>query len=162
MGPMLTPSDLQTFMDENDIPGEIVFLNTPTPTVETAAQAVGTDLEHIVKSVLFSFNEGHALAIASGLGLIDRRAIAYHYGIGRKRVKLSPPEIVLAVTGYPIGTVPPFGHRNPVNTLLDYRVLEMNVVYAGGGAHNTLVRLDPVEILRITGAEVMDLHNPPV
>jgi prolyl-tRNA editing enzyme YbaK/EbsC (Cys-tRNA(Pro) deacylase) len=161
MDPKLTPTDLKTFMDENDIPGEIVFLDTPTPTVETAALAVGTDPEHIVKSVLFTIQEQHVLAIASGLGFIDRRVIASRYGIGRKRVKLSPPDTVLEVTGYPIGTVPPFGHKNPVKTLLDHRVLNMSLVYAGGGAHNALVRLDPVDILRTTGAEVMDLHTPP-
>lgn len=159
---MLTPTDLQIFMNQNDIPGEIVFLDTPTPTVETAAQAVGTDPKHIVKSVLFSFDDEHVLAIASGLGLIDRRAIASHYGIGRKRVKLSTSEVVLEVTGYPIGTVPPFGHKKPVKVLLDQRILEMTQVYAGGGDHNALVRLNPEDILRITQADIMDLHNPPV
>jgi prolyl-tRNA editing enzyme YbaK/EbsC (Cys-tRNA(Pro) deacylase) len=157
---MLTPADLQTFMDKHDIPGVIVFLDMPTPTVETAAQAVGTDPKHIIKSVLFSLDDKHVLAIASGLGLIDRRTIASRYGIGRKRVKLSPPDIVLSVTGYTIGTVPPFGHKNPVNVLIDHRVLEMTAVFAGGGAHNALVQLNPKDILRITQAEVMDLHNP--
>jgi prolyl-tRNA editing enzyme YbaK/EbsC (Cys-tRNA(Pro) deacylase) len=157
---MFTPADLQTFMDQHDIPGAIVFLDMPTPTVETAAQAVGTGPEHIVKSVLFSVKDEHVLAIASGVGLIDRRTIAHRYGIGRKRVKLSPPDVVLTVTGYPIGTVPPFGHKNPVNVLMDHRVLEMTTVFAGGGAHNALVQLNPKDILRITQAEVMDLHTP--
>jgi Cys-tRNA(Pro) deacylase len=159
---MLTPVDLQSFMDQNNIPGEIVTLDTPTPTVETAASAVGTNPHNIVKSVLFSFNNEHVLAITRGLGFIDRRAIAARYGIGRKRVKLSPPEVVLAVTGYPIGTVPPFGHKKQVNTLIDHRVLEVTEVYAGGGDHNALVRLNPEDILRITKAEILDLHNPPV
>jgi prolyl-tRNA editing enzyme YbaK/EbsC (Cys-tRNA(Pro) deacylase) len=159
---MLTPADLKTFMDQNDIPGEIVFLTTPTPTVETAAQAVGTDPEHIVKSVLFSIEDQHVLAITSGLSLIERRAIAGRYGIGRKRVKLAPPEVVLAVTGYPIGTVPPFGHKNPLAVLVDPRVLKMKEIYAGGGAQNALIRLTPGDILRITQADVLDLHNPPV
>jgi prolyl-tRNA editing enzyme YbaK/EbsC (Cys-tRNA(Pro) deacylase) len=159
---MLTPADLKTFIDQNDINGEIVYLDTPTPTVETAAQAVGTDPKHIVKSVLFTINDQHVLAITNGLRLIERRVIAGRYEVGRKRVKLSPPDIVLAITGYPIGTVPPFGHTNPLTVLIDPHVLEMQEIYAGGGAHNALIRLNPGDILRITKAEVLDLHNPPV
>ena len=158
---MLTPADLQAFMDQNAIPGEIVFLNTPTPTVETAARAVGTEPEHIVKSILFTIDDEQVLAIASGLLLIERRVIAARYGVGRKRVKLASPDIVLAITGYPVGTVPPFGHRSPVGVLVDPQVLEMKEIYAGGGAPNALVRLKPEDILHITQADVMDLHTRP-
>ena len=157
---MLTPADLKAFMDQNDISGEIVFTNTPTPTVESAAQAVGTDPEHIVKSVLFSLKDQHVLAITSGLRIIERRAIAERYEIGRKRVKLAHPEVVLEVTGYPVGTVPPFGHKNPLTVLVDPRVLEMQEIYAGGGAYNALVRLNPEDIVRITQADILDLHVP--
>jgi prolyl-tRNA editing enzyme YbaK/EbsC (Cys-tRNA(Pro) deacylase) len=156
---MLTPDDLQTFMDENHIPGEILLLDVPTPTVEAAAQAVGTDPERIVKSVLFRIGDGGVLAITSGTLPIDQRAIAALYGVGRKRVKLADPETVLRVTGYPVGTVPPFGHATPSRTLLDPGVLEFPEIYAGGGAHNALVRIDPQEILRVTQAEIIDLHS---
>lgn len=156
---MLTPRDLQTFMDENGIPGEILYLDVPTPTVESAAQAVRTDPERIVKSVLFKIGDSVVLAITSGTQPIDRRVIATFYKVGRKRVKLADPEIVLQNTGYPVGTVPPFGHSNPSRTLLDPRVLEFGEVYAGGGDHNALVRLDPQDILRVTRAQVINLHS---
>ena len=158
---MLKPADLQAFMDVNDIPGEIIFLDVPTPTVEAAAQAIGTSPSQIVKSVLFTTHQAYVLAIASGTLLIEQRAIAAHFSVGRKRVKLAPPETVLAVSGYPVGTVPPFGHKTPVQCLIDPLVFEMEVVYAGGGADNALVRLHPRDILRITQAEVLDLHNRP-
>lgn len=156
---MLTPNDLQTFMDANHIPGKILFLEVPTPTVEAAAQAVGTDPEQIVKSVLFRVGEEGVLAITSGTRPIDQRVIAALYGVGRKRVKLADAETVLNITGYPVGTVPPFGHANPSRTLIDPSVLEHSEIYAGGGAHNALVRLDPREILCVTQAEVIDLHS---
>ena len=154
-----TTTDLQTFMDENGILGEILFLDVPTPTVESAAEAVGTDPARIVKSVLFRIRERGVLAIASGTQPIERRTIASLYEVGRKRVKLADPETVLRTTGYPVGTVPPFGHAIPSRTLLDPQVLAFSEVYAGGGAHNALVRLDPKDILRVTQAEVIDLHS---
>ena len=93
--------------------------------------------------------------------MIEQRAIAARFGIGRKRVKLAPPETVLAVSGYPVGTVPPFGHKTPIQSLIDLQVLEMDEIYAGGGANNALVRLHPEDILRITHADILDLHNRP-
>ena len=158
---MLTPNDLQSFMEKNGIEGEIVHLDMPTPTVETAAQAVGTRPDQIVKSVLFTVREERVLAIACGTQLIERRVIASVYGVGRKRVRLANAEIVLETTGYPVGTVPPFGHPQPIRTLIDPRVLEHAEVYAGGGAHNALTRLDPQNILAITQAQIIDLHTQP-
>jgi len=158
---MLTPADLQVFMHQHTVAGEILILDTPTPTVEAAAAAVGTRVENIVKSVLFTIDERRVLAVTCGTDPIERRAIAILYGVGRKRVKLAPPEIVLQASGYPVGTVPPFGHPAPLETLIDPRVLEQAQVYAGGGDHNALVRLDPAEILRISGGQVLDLHARP-
>ncbi len=158
---MLKPSDLQNFMDQNGIEGEIVFLDEPTPTVEIAAKVVGTRPDQIVKSVLFTVREDRVLAIACGTQLIERRVIASVYGVGRKQVKLANAEIVLETTGYPVGTVPPFGHPQPIRTLIDPLVLDLTECYAGGGAHNALTRLDPQDILKITQAEIIDLHSLP-
>ena len=146
-------------MTVNAIPGEIVVLDVPTPTVPDAAQAVGTTPDHIVKSVLFTVRDQQVLAISRGTQLIERRCIAAHFGVGRKRVRLAPPEIVLAVTGYPVGTVPPFGHLQPIQTLIDPQVLELTDAYAGGGAHNALVHLHPQDFLTTTQATILDLHN---
>jgi prolyl-tRNA editing enzyme YbaK/EbsC (Cys-tRNA(Pro) deacylase) len=158
---ILTPADLQTFMQANAIRGEIVYLDTPTPTVEAAAEAVGTQPSRIIKSVLFTIDGAYVLAIAAGTRLIERRAIAAHFGVGRKRVKLADADTVLAITGYPVGTVPPFGHPEPVRSLIDPALFDLNFVYAGGGAHNALVRLHPEDIHRATNGEVLDLHTAP-
>jgi len=158
---MLTPVDLQTFMDQNNISGEIIFLDEATPTVETAASALGTKPDKIVKSVLFTVGGEIILAVTRGTKLIEQRAIAARFGVGRKRVKLASPETVLSTTGYPVGTVPPFGHQNPISVLIDPGVLEAEEIYAGGGAHNAMLRLNPKVIHSVTQAEIFDLHKRP-
>ena len=157
----MTPADLQAFMERHAIHGQIVFLDVPTPTVETAAAAVGTQPENIIKSVLFSLREQVVLAISCGTEPIERRVIAARYGIGRKRVKLAPANLVLQVTGYHVGTVPPFGHPTPLETLIDPRVMALDQAYAGGGEHNALVKVNPEDILRVTQGEILDLHTWP-
>lgn len=149
--------ELTEFMQAYSIQGEILHLDVPTPTVEAAASAVGSLPEQIIKSILFMVDDQPVLAIACGKSTIERRAIAGLFGVGKKRVKLASPEWVLEISGYEVGAMPPFGHRQPLMTLLDSRVLDSDESYAGGGAENALVRLNPQEILRVTNAKVLDL-----
>lgn len=158
---MLTPHDVQAYLEANAIVGEIVHLDVPTLTVEAAAQAVGVPPQQIVKSILFLVGEHPVLAITCGLDYIERRAIAGLFGVGRKRVKLATAEEVLRIAGYPAGAMPPFAHQQSLDTLLDQRVLGQPEVYAGGGAENALLRLSPQEILRATQARVLDLVSLP-
>ncbi len=149
--------ELATFIQANHIQGKILHLSVPTPTVEAAVQAVHALPEQIVKSILFLVDDQPVLAIACGTANISRRAIADLYGVGKKRVKLASAEKVVEISGYEVGAMPPFGHRQTLNTLIDHRVLEMTESYAGGGAENALLSLDPQEIARVTNAKVMDL-----
>jgi prolyl-tRNA editing enzyme YbaK/EbsC (Cys-tRNA(Pro) deacylase) len=158
---ILQPAALEEFMQEKGIPGEILYLQMPTPTVEAAAAAVGTNPENILKSVLFTINQEPGLAITCGPSYIERRAIALHFNVGRKKVKLADPDTVISETGYQIGGMPPFGHLTPLQTLIDQRVLEKDQVYAGGGSDQTLLQVKPQIILSVTQAHVMDLINRP-
>ena len=162
---LLNSSDLQSFLTSRAIAGEILRPGVPTPTVESAARALGVPVEQIVKSILCVVKDAgdpkYVLAIACGTAYVDRRLIAVHYGVGHKRVRLAFPEEVLAVSGYAVGAMPPFGHRQPLPTLVDRRVLALPVVFAGGGDEDAMLRLDPQDIVRITGAVVMDLSGTP-
>ena len=159
--PAFGAEDLHKAMQQAGIPGEIIHLEAPTLTVETAAEAVGVTPDQIVKTILFIVNGKPVLGIACGMRLVDRRVVAAHHGVSRKKVELADAESVLAETGYKIGAVPPLGHRNPLPALMDQRVLEHTQVYAGGGEGNALVRLNPQDILKHIQAEVLDLHTPP-
>jgi Cys-tRNA(Pro) deacylase len=153
-------TDLLTYIEKHHVAAEVVSLDAHTPTVEAAAQAVGTISDRIVKTLLFLVDEEPVLVIACGLAHVDRRALASHFNVGRKRVKLADAAAVLENTGYPVGTVPPFGHKQPLRTFIDQRVLQQPEVYAGGGGIDTLVRVAPHEIVRLTHAVTMDLLGP--
>lgn len=158
--PVLGAEDLRKAMQQAGIPGEIVYLDVPTPTVETAAAAVGVGPDQIVKTILFIVDGEPVIGMACGKTLVDRRVVAARYGVSRKKVKMADADTVLAETGYPVGGVPPLGHRNPIPVLMDHRVLEQSEVYGGGGEDNVLVRLNPEDIRKHTQAEVLDLHTP--
>lgn len=156
--------DLQQFLDEQNIEAEIVFLQEKTPTVEAAAEAVGVQPAQIVKSVLFVVKDREnglqpQLVVSNGLSRISYKALADYLGVSRRRVRMARASEVEEMTGYMVGTVPPFGHSSPLPTLLDGTVLKQEEVYVGGGAINALMRLSVAELQRVLRAEVVGLSK---
>lgn len=153
----LTPTDLSAFIAARGIAAEIVPMALETPTVPAAAAALGVTAGQIIKSLLFVVRDQPVLTIASGETLVERGVLAARYGVGKKQVKLADAQTVLRLTGYPAGGVPPFGHPEPLPTLLDRRVAAWDAIYGGGGDDHTLLRIAPAELARVTGAAWMDL-----
>ena len=151
----LTIDDLQQFIDTNVITATIMPLATHTTTVSDAARALAVDTAQIIKSLLFLVNGDPLLVINNGTARVDRRKLAAYLGVGRKRVKFASAEQALAITGYVVGSMPPFGHRQPLKTLVDPAVTRLDTVYGGGGALDAMLRLTVAELLRVTGAEVV-------
>lgn len=155
----LTADDLQAWLRRHGVAAEIVRLNTPTPTVQAAAEAVGAPPDHILKTVVFLAAGEPVLVVARGPERIPLGALARRLGVSRKRLRVARPEEVLAITGYPVGAVPPCGHRRPLRVLVAARVLQLPMAYAGGGAENALLRIAPADLLAATGAEVVALSS---
>ena len=93
--------------------------------------------------------------INNGTARVDRKKLAAHLGVGRKRVKFASAEQALVLTGYVVGSMPPFGHRTPLKTLVDPAVTRLDTIYGGGGALDAMLRLTAAELLRVTAAEVV-------
>ncbi|MGD8584486.1 MAG: YbaK/EbsC family protein [Chloroflexota bacterium] len=153
-------SDLQKFIDESGVEAKIVHLDNDTPTVEEAARALGCRPEQIGKSILFLADGQPYLVVANGVTRVGYKALADHLGTSRRRLKLAKPEMVLDITGYPVGTVPPFGHKEALPTIVESSVLNQEIIYAGGGAINALMRLTTEELLRVSQAEAVSLPHP--
>lgn len=159
---MLSSLDLQTFIQSQGVEARILHLDDPTPTVPSAAAALGVEPDQIVKSLLFYVNETPVLAIAYGLRDIDRRVLAGYFNVGRKRVKLAGAQAVMDVSGYPVGAVPPVGWKTPVQAFIDPGVLRHALVYAGGGDIHALVEMAPRDIVRLSGAIELEILIPEV
>jgi prolyl-tRNA editing enzyme YbaK/EbsC (Cys-tRNA(Pro) deacylase) len=149
----LTPADLNAYIRESGIAAEVVPMTVETPTVPAAAAALGVTAAQIIKSLLFIVRDAPVLVIASGDAIVDRRVLAERNGVGKKQIKLADAATVLAVLGYPVGGVPPFGHRERVPVLLDAAIRGWEVIYGGGGDDRTLLRVTPDELARVTGGE---------
>lgn len=155
------PADLRAFMDQAGIQGMIIELPVETPTVAAAAQALGVPVDAIVKSILFIIEPDEAvLAVAPGRRRVSISAIAAWLGTSRTRIRLASPEEALQLCGYQVGAVPPFGHQRELPVCMDRALIEMREIYAGGGSLNSLLKIDPAEIARVTRADYLELVEP--
>lgn len=153
----LNSTHLSHFIAQNNIDAAFVYLEVETPTVADAAVAVGVQPKQIIKSVLFLADKKPVLVIANGLTRVDRKQLADYLGVARRRVKIASAAQVLRATGYAAGTVPPFGHREPIPTVVEEGVLAQTVVYGGGGEIDALLKLTTAELQRIVGSDIAPL-----
>ncbi len=150
-----TRQSLDDFIRQRHIDAVLLPEVGDTPTVVDAARALGVSPEQVIKTLLFLVDGRPVIYITNGPDKVDKRVLARHFGVGRKKVKLADGETVRRLTGYPPGGVPPFGHATPLPVLIDVRVLDLPVVYGGGGDDRTMLRVAPAEIVRVTGATII-------
>jgi Cys-tRNA(Pro) deacylase len=152
-------SDLQRFIDENEIAATIMSLGRHTLTVGDAARALAVETGQIIKTLVFHVEGEPLLGINNGLARVDRRKLAAYLQASRKRVKFVAPDQVFALTGYIVGSMPPFGHKQKLRTLIDPAVTQQKIIFGGGGEIDAMLRLTPDELLAATGGEITALSD---
>jgi len=151
--------ELATFIAEQEIEAEIVHLESATLTVADAAAAMGVVPEQIIKTVLFLADGEPVLVIGNGTARIAWKQLADCLGVSRRRLKTANAEKVQAITGYVVGSVPPFGHKSKLRTIVETSVYEQAVVYGGGGEIDALMRLETAVLRHIVGEETAVLSD---
>jgi prolyl-tRNA editing enzyme YbaK/EbsC (Cys-tRNA(Pro) deacylase) len=126
-----------------------------TKTAEAAARAVGSQIGQIVKSLVFMAGAAPLLALTSGANRADPARLAALVGVAE--VRRAHPEEARAATGFAIGGTPPFGHPRPLKVLMDRDLLAYQELWAAAGTPDAVFPITPAELLRVTGARVVDL-----
>jgi prolyl-tRNA editing enzyme YbaK/EbsC (Cys-tRNA(Pro) deacylase) len=155
---LLSSIDLQEYLDEHQIPGKIVFLDAMTKTVVQAAFALKASPQQIIKSMVFLIDEKPVIAIICNTVPVNKRLVRKYFGVSKRLVRLAKAEDVRLLTGYKVGTVPPFGHLEKIKTIIDPSVLESHTVYGGGGDYTSMIRIESTALLNHTQAEIVRLN----
>ncbi len=158
--PRLGDQHLAAFIEVEGLEAELHYPGVPTPTVPDAARALGVPPESIIKSLLFVAEERPLLVIAAGEVRVAYRRLAEALGVSRRRLRLASPDETLAWSGFPVGAMPPFGHRRPLATLVDSASVPRDgVVYGGGGTDHALLRVSVETLLTISGTRYLPLSD---
>jgi Cys-tRNA(Pro) deacylase len=124
-------------------------------TARAAADAVGCDLQRIVKSIVFEADGRAIVAMVPG----DRRADAGKIAtaVGAAAARTAGPDQVQAATGFAPGAVAPFPHRRVDRVLIERTLLAHEIVWIGAGSDRHMAGLAPAELIRLSRAEPVDI-----
>jgi len=143
---------------------DIKELPSSARTAQLAADAVGTPLGSIVKSLVFvadpDGSNRSVLALVAGDMRADPAKIARL--VNAPAARIANADEVRAATSYAIGGVPPVAHPEPVEgqrleTLVDRTLLRFDKVWAAAGAPNAVFEIEMKLLLELTQGRVEDI-----
>jgi prolyl-tRNA editing enzyme YbaK/EbsC (Cys-tRNA(Pro) deacylase) len=130
-----------------------------TRTAQDAADAVGCKLGQIVKSLLFECDGRPVLAMVPGDRKADTAKIAT--AAGASSAQVASADRVRELTGVDPGAVSPVPPPPVDRVLIDPRLLLPDSVWIGAGSPKHVACLSPAELVRLSGAEQLDLVSDP-
>lgn len=128
-----------------------------TRTAADAASAIGVDVGQIVKSLVFRVDDEVVVALVSGNNQLDEQKLAR--AAEGEMARREDADGVRDATGYPIGGVPPFGHRRPLRVFVDEDLLEHAELWAAAGTPHVNFAITPDALVRATGGTVGELRR---
>jgi prolyl-tRNA editing enzyme YbaK/EbsC (Cys-tRNA(Pro) deacylase) len=134
---------------------DIVEFPEGTRTSADAAAAIGTTIAQIAKTLVFLADGEPVLVIASGLDRVSEERLGSHLDA---MISRADADAVRNATGFPIGGVPPVGHPRPLPVVIDSALLAHDEIWSAGGTPNAVFPTTPDELIRVTGAEVVDVR----
>ena len=154
-GPALSASarKVQDALRSGGFGNAVIELAIPVRTAADAAREVGCEVGQIVKSLVFRGQRSGrgVLVLTSGANRVDERRLAELFG---EPVGKAEAAFVREQTGFAIGGVPPIGHDRPLETFVDEDLLRLDALWAAAGHPNSLFRLTPDELVRMSGGRV--------
>ena len=159
-GPAQTLSDaaqrVQDALRAGGFANAVQELAVAVKTAAAAAEAVGCTPAQIVKSLVFQRVTSGApvLVVVSGANRVSEAKLETLLG---EPVRMGPPKFVREVTGYAIGGIPPVGHAQKLDTIVDANLMTLDTLWAAAGHPNSLFELTPDQLMRMTGGRIAEV-----
>lgn len=132
----MSTQDVVTFMRENRV------LLAPPESSQQQTQ---------IKCVLFLIDKRPLLAIVSIEDRVDELALARWLSVPKRKVKMAHASSLVELCGFAAGNVPPFGHRRPLETVVDETLVLRSSVAFG---ENLEFVVPTAEMLRLSKGSV--------
>jgi len=149
---------VKDFLSEKGFSFEVKELPGSARTAQEAADSVGCSVAQIAKSLVFREKETDlpVLVIASGSNRVDLAKIEKETGL---KLGKADGNYVKERVGYAIGGVPPAGHNEPLETMLDKDLKKYEVVWAAAGTPFAVFQLKPSDLEPLTNGRWIDLSE---
>jgi prolyl-tRNA editing enzyme YbaK/EbsC (Cys-tRNA(Pro) deacylase) len=149
---------VQDFLIEKGFSFEVRELPGSTRTAQEAADSIGCDVAQIAKSLIFREKETDlpVLVIASGSNRVDLAKIESETGL---KLGKADGNYVKERVGYAIGGIPPVGHNEPLETILDTYLKKYDVIWAAAGTPFAVFQLKPADLEPLTNGRWIELSE---
>lgn len=126
------------------------------PGAEGASTALGIDLHHTAKTIVFTTDEGGgAVVLMHGDYEVSTKKLARVMGV--KSIRPATQREADRLTGYRFGGTSPLGMRSSPPVFAHQTLTSLERVYVNGGSPGFLVGIDTATLLDLTEAQVADL-----
>ncbi|MDQ0816106.1 Cys-tRNA(Pro)/Cys-tRNA(Cys) deacylase [Bacillus pumilus] len=149
------------FLNQHSIPYEIKAFSSETEKgAANVAAALGFRERQMIKTLIFETGEGEQLLVMVGAdqhiksGKLKKAA-------GSRNIKMASSEKVLEVTGYRIGSIPPFCWQpEGFRTIIEASLLEEEVLGVGAGEWGNEILITPEQLVKASKAVPYDIVQP--
>ena len=141
---------VQAYAAEHGTSIEVKRFAATTRTAEDAARQIGTQVERIVKSLVFIADGRPLLVLCCGDNRVSVKRLE---DLCRARsVRRATADEAKAHTGFPIGGVPPFGHTETLEVIADKTMERFTTVWAAAGLPDAVFEISVRDLVRLCAA----------
>jgi prolyl-tRNA editing enzyme YbaK/EbsC (Cys-tRNA(Pro) deacylase) len=139
---------------------DIAVMESPdsSATVALAAAAFGVEPSRIAKTLSLRIGERVVLLVTSGTARMENKKVKALLGGKPKMLGLDE---VAEITGHEVGGVCPFGLKTPLPIYCDVSLQAFDEVLPATGSIRSAVRIAPMRMAELVGAEWVDVCEPP-
>lgn len=122
----------EQYIKNNNINIELIETDATTKTAQDAANTHNVPISNIVKSLLVKIGDKYVIYLVPGDKRLDLDKIGG---------KMATAGEVKEITGYSIGGVPPFGHKDKLEIHILDGFDSNNILLAAGGKPNIIFKI---------------------
>jgi prolyl-tRNA editing enzyme YbaK/EbsC (Cys-tRNA(Pro) deacylase) len=144
---------VRAFLAEKAPDVTVVDLDRSSATMTLAAEW-GVKPAQIAKTLSLRVEERNLLLVTCGDSRLNNRKAKAALG---GKARMLPPQEAAAITGHPVGGVCPFGLATPLPIYCDVLLKNFDVVVPAAGSTHSAVRINPLRLAELVGAEWIDV-----
>jgi Cys-tRNA(Pro)/Cys-tRNA(Cys) deacylase len=151
-------AQLKSFLRAHHVSFDVIA-HPRSETAAAEARAGQLPQEQTAKTIVLHTSAGYRFAVIAASDRLDLHKAARALDIRRHDLRLATEaDMAAEFSQYEVGAIPPIGPDTPLE-LVDLRLLDYAHVLCPAGDHEHSLLVDPMDIVRVTGARSVDLRE---
>jgi Cys-tRNA(Pro)/Cys-tRNA(Cys) deacylase len=151
-------AQLKSFLRDHGVSFDVIA-HPRSETAAAEARAAQLPQEQTAKTVVLHTSAGYRFAVIAASDRPELHGAADGLDVRRHDLRLATEADMAAdFSQYEVGAIPPIGPDTPLE-LLDVRLLDCGHVLCPAGDHAHSLLVDPMDIVRVTGARSVDVRE---